>query len=134
MRVVLEASPRAQHKWRVTFPDCSFVDFGGRGYSDFTKHRDAARMRRYVVRHGGRPSAAVLRLTDGRAIQQAMLGVAASTSEDWSASGVRTAGFWSRWLLWSHASLREARSFVSAHFGVAFARAKPRSCRAGGAA
>jgi hypothetical protein len=40
-------------KFRVTLGDGRKVDFGGRGYTDYTKHKDPLRMRRYVQRHGG---------------------------------------------------------------------------------
>lgn len=56
------------------------VHFGAAGYEDYTQHGDAARMRRYLVRHRRR--------------------------ESWGISGVRTAGFWARWLLWNRPSLR----------------------------
>ena len=58
------------------------MDFGASGYSDYTVHKDAARMRRYLVRRHGH--------------------------ENWTRSGVATAGFWSRWILWSEPSLNAA--------------------------
>ena len=42
-------------------------------------HRDPARMARYIIRHRAR--------------------------EDWTLRGVRSPGFWSRWLLWNKPSL-----------------------------
>jgi hypothetical protein len=83
MAYVLTQSPANGKKWRVLLPDGRHVDFGAEGYEDYTTHRDEARMRRYLARHGR-----------GR--------------EDWSAAGAGTAGFWSRWILWSEPSLRAA--------------------------
>lgn len=70
------------HKFTATFSDGSKVHFGRKGYSDYTKHKDRQRMERYLTRHRSR--------------------------ENWSRSGAKTAGFWSRWLLWSSPSLSGA--------------------------
>jgi len=74
VEVTLEASPRAAKKWRVRFADGETVDFGAAGYQDFTQHGDPKRRASYIARHAPR--------------------------EDWALSGVKTAGYWSRWLLW----------------------------------
>ena len=47
------------------------IYFGANGYSDFTIHRDEQRKQRYIDRH--------------------------KNNENWSKSGIDTAGFWSRW-------------------------------------
>jgi len=64
------------------FPDGTKVRFGLKGYSDYTIHKDSARMRKYLTRHRAR--------------------------ENWGRSGSKTAGFWSRWLLWSKPSFQAA--------------------------
>jgi hypothetical protein len=64
------------------FPDGFKVRFGRKGYSDYTIHKDRERMKRYIIRHQKR--------------------------ENWGRSGARTAGFWSRWLLWSSPSFQGA--------------------------
>jgi hypothetical protein len=69
-------------KWSATFPNGRSVNFGLRGYSDYTIHKDHSRMLRYLSRHVKR--------------------------ENWSPSGRYKAGFWSRWLLWSRPSLNGA--------------------------
>jgi len=66
---------KAPYKFMAVFPDGPKVRFGRRGYSDYTLHKDKERMKRYVTRHARR--------------------------ENWTRSGSKTAGFWSRWLLWS---------------------------------
>lgn len=83
MSVTVSKARNGIHKFTAEFPDGSRVHFGRQGYSDYTKHKDNARMKRYLVRHRGR--------------------------ENWTRSGARTAGFWSRWLLWSSPSLNGAR-------------------------
>jgi len=99
-------SPRATKKWRVKTPagvkPARHVDFGQRGAVDYTVHKDAERMRRYVVRHGGSGATS-----------------ASSTKERWNAkSGLWTAGFWSRWLLWSRPSLAAAKTLIKTKFGI----------------
>lgn len=71
------------HKFKVVFPEGRTVHFGRKGYSDYTIHKDRRRMHRYLVRHRSR--------------------------ENWGRSGQYTAGFWSRWLLWSRPSFTSAR-------------------------
>lgn len=93
MKVILRKSPKPTKKFRVTFPDGKYVDFGGKGYSDYTIHKDPVRMKRYLARHG-------------------------RMGEDWTKRGVRTAGFWSRWLLWSRPSMSEAKRLMSSRFGI----------------
>lgn len=70
------------HKFVARFPEGGVVHFGQRGSSDYTIHKDRERMLRYVKRHRSR--------------------------ENWKRSGAKTAGFWSRWLLWSEPSFEHA--------------------------
>jgi len=72
---------KGTHKWRVII-DGHVVNFGARGFSNYTIHRNRSRMQLYLVRHASR--------------------------ENWKQSGKYTAGFWSRWLLWSQPSLSGA--------------------------
>jgi hypothetical protein len=95
MKVTLRKSPKPLKKWRVTFENGSHVDFGQKGYSDFTIHMDKERMKRYVKRHSG-------------------------MGETWSKSGLYTAGFWSRWLLWSEPSLEKAKKYIEKKFSIKF--------------
>ena len=92
MKVRLQKSPRPNKKFRVTLEDGRHVDFGAVGYSDFTKHKDPERMRRYVVRHSSR--------------------------ENWTRGGIATPGFWSRWILWSKPSLQNAVRFTARKFNL----------------
>ena len=80
--VIAVRRARWPHKFRAEFPEGRVVSFGRRGYSDYTIHKDHLRMLRYLIRHRKR--------------------------ESWGSSGRYTAGFWSRWLLWSKPSLRGA--------------------------
>ncbi len=66
------------------------VYFGAAGYSDFTKHKDEARKQRYIKRH--------------------------ENNEDWGKSGIDTAGFWSRWLLWNKETIKESYDDIKKRF------------------
>lgn len=92
MKVFLKKSPNPKKKFRVVFEDGNHVDFGAKGYSDYTIHKDPERMKRYLQRHRSR--------------------------EIWSKNGIKTAGFWSRWLLWSYPSLKQAKTFMEKKFQI----------------
>ena len=92
MKVLLKKSPITSKKFRVVLDNGRHVDFGAVGYSNYTIHKNPERMKRYVIRHQKR--------------------------ENWNKSGVATAGFWSRWLLWSEPSLSRAKQLISKKFGI----------------
>lgn len=94
MKILLEnlKNKKGPKKFRVTLENGRKVEFGAKGYSDFTIHKDPERMQRYLARHKKR--------------------------EDWSKKGIDTAGFWSRWLLWSKPSLNGAIKLIENKFNV----------------
>ena len=120
LTVKLIKSPSVKHKYRVIFPDKRAIDFGAKGYSDYTIHKNPVRMRAYVVRHGGIVSKRVRKEEDARTIHREMLRVDKSMKETWTVSGLYTAGFWSRWLLWSFPSLSQAKMFMASTFKLRF--------------
>lgn len=79
-------------KYAVIFPNGDRVDFGAKGYSDYTKHRDPKRKQLYILRH--------------------------AINEDHSPRGIYTAGFWSRWLLWNQPTITESIKHMEKHFGI----------------
>ena len=90
---IITKSPTKDKKFRVRLPNGQHtVDFGQKGYSDYTIHKDPVRMRRYLIRH--------------------------RTRENWKKSGMGTAGFWSRWLLWSMPCLDCAKKLIEKKFNV----------------
>lgn len=122
MRVVIRKSPLADKKFRASVYDrgkVDVVDFGGAGYSDYTLHGDPFRMRRYVIRHGGNVGVRLLSSTSRDEVQKKMLRVVSSDTESWGIRGIRSAGFWSRWLLWSFPDIRDAARFIEKKFSVA---------------
>ena len=93
MKVKLFKSPKVEKKWRVLFENGDHVDFGQKGYSDFTLHKNPDRMKLYLQRHSG-------------------------MGETWNKRGLKTAGFWSRWLLWSKPTIRDAKKLIHKKFGL----------------
>ena len=120
MRVKITRSPNPKKKIRATLEDGRTVDFGARGYSDYTKHNNPSRMRSYVLRHGGQIPKSTIAERSPKKIQNRMLAVTLSDKEDWKMSGINSAGFWSRWYLWSFPSFREVEKFMSKKFGLVF--------------
>ena len=102
--IYLQESSRNTKKWMVTITkdgDRNFtVHFGGKGYSDYTLHKDPDRMMRYEARH--------------------------NTKEDWGKSGIKTAGFWSKWLLWNLPSLNKSIKDTETRFGIKIHKRPPK--------
>lgn len=92
MAYVLKKSPRSKKKWRITTPNGKNIDFGASGYSDYTLHKDPSRQENYLARHRPR--------------------------ENWEKSGINTAGFWSRWLLWNIPDFQESIRDIENRFGI----------------
>ena len=79
MQVIIKKSPRKDKKLEAIVDGKKTVPFGTSGYSDYTLHKDPQRKQRYIDRH--------------------------KNNEDWGRSGIHTAGFYSRWVLWNKPSL-----------------------------
>jgi len=120
MQVKVVRSPDRKKKFRAILEDGRTVDFGARGYSDYTKHKTPSRMRSYVLRHGGRIPKRIIAERDPKRIQTLMLGVNSSDREEWKITGIDSAGFWSRWYLWSYPDFDSVRKFISKRFGIKF--------------
>lgn len=76
----IKKSPIKGKKLRASFSDGTHTDFGFAGMSDFTKHKDRARMQRYISRHKSR--------------------------ENWR--NYKSRGSLSRYILWNKPSLRSS--------------------------
>lgn len=68
------------------------VNFGREPYEDFTDHKDEDRKEAYLKRHKPR--------------------------ENWTGSGIKTPGFWSRWLLWNKPTIKESIKDIERRFNV----------------
>jgi hypothetical protein len=69
-----------KHKYYIITNNNKKVYFGQDGASDMTHHKNEQRKQLYINRH--------------------------SKKENWTKTGINTAGFWSRWLLWNKKSIR----------------------------
>jgi hypothetical protein len=77
------------------FPDGTrsrVIKFGEVGYEDYTTHKDPVRKGQYIARH--------------------------APNEDWTETGIMTAGFWARWILWNKDTLLESVRDIPRRFGV----------------
>jgi hypothetical protein len=111
----LTESPKSTKKYRVVLMDAykqkiKTIDFGQQGASDYTIHKDRDRMIHYLMRHSHPNDYSNVR--SPTAIN--------STKENWS--DPRTAGFWSRWLLWSTTSITTAKRLITNKFHIRFIR------------
>ena len=66
------------------------IHFGSAGYEDYTQHGDEKRKASYLSRH--------------------------KKNEDWTLQGVKSAGFWARWLLWNKTSVAASIRDVNNRF------------------
>ena len=122
MRVKITKSPNSKKKFRATLEDGRTVDFGASGYSDYTKHKNPSRMRSYILRHGGHVPRQTIEERDPKKIHKKMLNVTRSDKENWKISGIDSAGFWSRWYLWSFPYFGEVEKFMSKRFEIKIIR------------
>lgn len=85
-----------KHKYTVTLKDSKDklyrVHFGAKGYQDFTLTNNEDHKKSYIARH--------------------------SVTENWTASGILTAGFWSRWLLWNKKTIKTSLQDIKKRFNI----------------
>ena len=77
---------------QITFEDGKSVDFGATGYSDYTITGSDLKKKAYIARHKQR--------------------------EVWTKAGIRTAGFWARWLLWNKPTILQSINDIEKRFNV----------------
>ena len=85
-------SDKPNKKYYIITNDNKKVYFGASGYSDFTIHKDEARKQRYLNRH--------------------------RNNENWTKSGINSAGFWSRWLLWNLPTISSSYQDIKKRFNI----------------
>lgn len=88
----LSKSTRTDKKYMIIEPNGKIIHFGAKGYSDYTKHKDSERKKRYINRH--------------------------KINENWNKSGIETAGFWSRWILWNEPSVIDSIKNLENKFNI----------------
>jgi hypothetical protein len=84
----------APYKWKVILSTDEgrerTIKFGRQPYEDYTIHKDEGRKNNYISRHQKR--------------------------ENWTKSGIFTAGFWSRWLLWNKPTIKASLDDIKQRF------------------
>lgn len=90
-KIILRKSHLPKYKFVVTV-NGKQIHFGSRGYSDYNHHKDYTRYKMYKLRHRSR--------------------------ENWTKSGINTAGFWSRWILWNLPSFRNSIKDTEKRFNI----------------
>jgi len=88
--IVITKSNKPDKKFKAEIDGTKTVHFGAKGMSDFTKHKDVERKQRYVNRH--------------------------KANEDWTSSGFKTAGFYSRWITWNKPTLQSSVKDLNSKF------------------
>jgi len=98
MIIELSKSNRKDKKWKVKVNNKT-IHFGGKGYGDFTiwnKEKGKVfadkKKKAYIARH--------------------------KVNENWNKSGIDTAGFWSRWLIWNKPTLNASIKDIENRFNV----------------
>jgi len=96
MKVELYKSDRPGKKYKIVlvYDDgkTKTIHIGQAGAEDFTTHKDEKRKQAYITRHKKR--------------------------EDWTKSGITTAGFWAKYLLWNKPSLSASIKYIEDKFAV----------------
>lgn len=91
--IELSKSNNKGKKYRVKIhPDGKVINFGDAKYSDYTTHKDPTRKQNYISRH--------------------------RHNENWNKSGINTAGFWSKNLLWNKPTLGASIKNIEDKFNV----------------
>ena len=90
MEVVITKSKKPDKKYDARIDGSKTVSFGEKGASDFTKHKDKDRKERYIDRH--------------------------KKNENWNASGAKTAGFYSKHVLWNKPTLKASIDDINKKF------------------
>jgi hypothetical protein len=84
-------SDKPDKKYFIITSSGKKIYFGQAGASDMTQHKDEKRKFRYIRRHF-------------------------AMGENWEKSGIDTAGFWSRWLLWNKPTIKESYADIKKRF------------------
>ena len=92
MEIVLTKSKKKDKKYDAVIDGKKTISFGQAGASDFTHHKDEQRKLRYINRH--------------------------KNNENWNKSGIDTAGFWSKWLLWNLPTIKQSYDDIKKRFNI----------------
>jgi hypothetical protein len=88
--IVISKSSKPDKKFKAVIDNNKTVHFGQAGASDMTQHKNEERKKRYIDRHKKR--------------------------EDWTGSGFKTAGFWSKNILWNKSTIQSSVKDINDKF------------------
>jgi hypothetical protein len=84
-------SDKKKYKYYIITNQFNKVYFGSSNYKDFTTNgNDEERKKLYLIRH--------------------------QKNENWTRSGINSAGFWSRWLLWNKPTIEKSYNYIKMNF------------------
>ena len=89
MEIIIQKTNRKDKKLEAKIHGKT-IAFGAKGMSDYTLHKDPERKQRYIDRH--------------------------KKNENWETTGVETAGFYSRWILWNKPTITTSVQDLSSKF------------------
>jgi len=93
MNLYITKSKRKNKKYDVLDSDKkNITSFGDSRYQDYTIHKDSDRKTNYLSRH--------------------------KTNENWGVTGIKSAGFYSRWILWNKTNLDNSIRDVNQRFNI----------------
>jgi hypothetical protein len=97
MEIIIKKSRKPDKKLDAVIDGKKTVSFGAKNYSDYTIHKDDERKNRYINRH--------------------------KKNEDWGLSGIDTAGFYAKNILWNKKTIKESvddlnRKYKYIHFSL----------------
>lgn len=92
MIVDLRRSNRKDKRYMATFDGKRTIHFGARDGKTFIDHKDDKKKSAWMARHAKR--------------------------ENWNRSGIHTAGFWSKHLLWNKPSLKDSIKNIEKTFNI----------------
>jgi len=90
-KYILKKSNRKDKKYMVLI-DNKKIHFGQKGFTDYTINKKPEKKDLYISRHKKR--------------------------ENWNKSGIETAGFWAKHILWNKPTLRESISDTEKKFNI----------------
>jgi len=95
MKVEIYKSDKPDKKYKIVVLDGKTkktIHIGSKGMDDYTTHKDVERKDRYISRHRAR--------------------------ENWTKTGIKTAGFWAYHLLWNKPSIAESIKDIKQKFNI----------------
>ena len=92
MEVVITKSKKTDKQHDAVIDGKKKICFGASGYSDFAKHNHTDRKGAYLARH--------------------------KNNEDWTTSGAKSAGFYSKHVLWNKPTLKASIDDINKRFQI----------------